>query len=98
MPATVSAKNAFLRSDGLFFITADTVEGDFQRGDILTVPIPNCPDFRASIDLIIFIANKDGNQQSLVFKNLESYTIVLLTHTVTAGLILRVQDRDEQVN
>jgi hypothetical protein len=87
------AKNAFLRSDGLFFITADTVSGNVQRGDILTVPLEDSRSFRAPIDLIIFIATKGGNQQSLVFKGLDTGTIDSLKQAVFPGMTL-VLERD----
>jgi hypothetical protein len=91
MTATIVAKNAFLRSDGLFFIAADTATGKVQRGDFLIVPLEGSQSFRAPIDLIIFIATHDGNQQSLVFKGLNAGTIDFLKSAVVPGMTLSIE-------
>ena len=93
MSAFVKAKNSFLRSDGLYFITADSIEGNFQKGDVLVVPKRNLPPIRIAIDLVIHIANKTGNQQSLAFKNLSDRTIETLELLIGYGDVLTIENQ-----
>ena len=90
MIATAMAKSAYMRSDGRFFIAADTVSGSFSRGDVVTVPLGNMLPFTRKIDGIYFVGTKIGSQQSLMFKNIDAETEQLLTSAIVDGMILEI--------
>ena len=91
MAATVNAKRACLRSDGIFFVEAETLTGEFDRGDTLLVPAPATGEVRVEIDRIYYVANNSGAQPSLMFKNLTTQTQELLKRTVGKDCILVIE-------
>ena len=90
MIATATAKSAYMRSDGRFFIAADTVSGSFSRGDVVAVPLGNMLPFKRKIDGIYFVGTKIGSQQSLMFKNVDAETEQLLSCAVVDGMMLEI--------
>ena len=91
MPAIVNAKQAYMRSDGRFFVSADTVTGEVNRGDKLLVPTLEADSIQLEIDRIYYVATNDGAQQSLVFKKIEPETEAILMRLVGADCVLTIE-------
>lgn len=90
MLATVNAKRCYMRSDGRFFVAADALSGEFDRGDLLLVPVSDATELRLAIDRIYFVATNLGAQQSLVFKGLEPETTALVDRAIGDGCVLTI--------
>ena len=82
-----------MRSDGRFFVSVDTLTGEFDRGDILVLPASDANNIRLVIDRIHFVATKTSSQQCLVFKNLDSETAATLSRLVGDDCVLNIYER-----